>query len=78
MNKYRFTSEVRREVLDTVSVNVLAESEDEAREKATRVLEQFPESHDIEGVDYVYIENREHLDTSVVRLIEEEGKDWLS
>jgi outer membrane protein assembly factor BamD (BamD/ComL family) len=72
MNKYRFGAEVRRELLDTLSVNVEAASEDEAREKATRVLKQYPKKHDIEGVDYVYTENREHLDASIVRLWEEE------
>ena len=62
VNKYRFTAEVRRELLDTVSVAVLASSEDEAHEKATRVLETYPEPHDVEDVTYVYTENREHLE----------------
>lgn len=66
--KYRLTGEVRRNVIDEVTLVVEASSEDEAREKATRVLNEYPKEHSIEGVSYVYVENREQLDATVVRL----------
>ncbi len=62
---FPFVAKVRRTVVDTVSLNVKAMGEDEARLKAEYALHKFPASHDMDDIVYMYIENRDTLDTQV-------------
>jgi len=55
-----------RKVIDTVRLKVRASSDEEAKEKARLVLEQFPDAHEVDGVSYVYIENRRNGPSEVL------------
>lgn len=59
MAKYRFVGTVFRQVTDTISVVVECDDELEAYNKARTVLEDFPKPHDVEGVPFCFVENRE-------------------
>lgn len=53
---------VERTVVDTISLRVEAISLDEAAEKAKQVVEKLPNAHEVDGVDYCYVENRVNKD----------------
>lgn len=69
--KFIFTGEVRRTVVDSITVVVHDTDEEAAAQKAKNVLETFPKPSDAD-VRYCYIENREQLDSEILSL---EGKD---
>lgn len=68
---YSFVAVVRRVVLDNVRLNVRATNPIVARDKADKFLESFPDKTDVEGVDYAFIENREHMSAEVLDLSQE-------
>lgn len=76
MPKYELEARVKRVVLDTITLSVVADSEAEARNKAYRVLEDYPEPHDEEGVPYCFIEDRENCESSItsVTILKERPK----
>ena len=65
---YLFTAVVRRTVVDNIRFTVRAANPLVARAKAEKFLQQFPEESTVEGVDYAYIDNREHLENTVAEL----------
>ncbi len=71
MARFPLVAEVRREVLDNVSLTVEADSFQEALEKAARALEEFPEAVTVEGIKYCYIDNRMYLDNTVIGIEED-------
>ena len=69
--KFKMTGTVTRQVTDTVSLTVEAESELHAHALAEKVLSKFPDSHEEDGVSYCYIEHRvnhgpDHIETEIV------------
>jgi len=66
MQQYPMTAKVQRIVTDTISLKVEAENESQAILKAIKVLEQFPSEVTGEGVNYMYIENREQDNVTVL------------
>ena len=71
--KVPFVAKVQRVVVDTVLLNVEADSAAKAVAKAERVLHRYPASHEETGVDYCYVENRDTLEATVLSV--EERKD---
>lgn len=67
---YRITGVVNRTVRDTVTLQVLADTENEAVDLACRILDVFPDPHFNEDVPYAYIENRENLTSHVEDITE--------
>lgn len=68
MKRFPLTASVRRVVIDTVSLRVAARNKEEAHDKAEKALMEFPGPHYVPGVDYCYIENREHKDNEVIEV----------
>lgn len=54
-----------RVVTDTILLRVKASTLEEARDKAMVVLKRYPDAHEEDGVDYVYINNRENGESEV-------------
>lgn len=57
--KYKLIATVFRQVTDTILLSVDASDKDEAYGKARQVLEKYPEGHDVDGVPFCFVENRE-------------------
>ena len=70
MPTYPLIAKVKKIVVDTVTLNVKADSELEAFYIAEKALAKFPEEHDEEGISYCYVENRETLDTEILEIME--------
>lgn len=66
MPKFYFSADVERNVIDSVTISVEAESLGEAQSKAIEVAETYPKAHYIEGVPHFYIENRKIIGSSVI------------
>lgn len=71
---YLLTGIVKRVVMDEVTLQVEADTELEAFGKASRVLETFPEKTYMDGVPYVFIENRTTISTSVDDIYQKKDK----
>lgn len=71
---FLLTGIVKRVVMDEVTLQVEADSELEAFGKASRVLETFPDKHFMDGVPYVFIENRTTISTSVDDIYQKKDK----
>lgn len=71
MNRYTLGAKVTRVVTDIVSLTVRAESADEARIKAARALQTFPQESQELDVVSCYIEDRKQDNVEVVRVWEE-------
>jgi hypothetical protein len=69
IKKFIFTGKVRRTVIDTITMAVFGYDEEEAAEKAQKVLENYPAK--VEDVNYCYTENRAPVS---IELLELEGK----
>lgn len=65
-HEYSLVGRTKRTVVDTVSLKVIAVSREDAKEKARLVLEQYPDAHEVDGVSYCYIENRENGEPEVL------------
>lgn len=70
MPTYPLIAKVKKIVIDTVTLNVKADSELEAFYVAEKALAKFPAEHSEEGISYCYIENRETLDTEILEIME--------
>jgi hypothetical protein len=71
IKKFIFTGKVRRTVIDTITMAVFGYDEEEAAEKAQKVLENYPDPAKVEDVNYCYTENRAPVS---IELLELEGK----
>jgi len=69
--RFFITAEVRREVLDSVSLAVDADSLDEAFGEADKVLQDYPDKSAGSYVPYCYINNRMYLSNEIVSLEED-------
>lgn len=58
--RFAFSALVAREVMDTISIDVEADTEEQAIEVVKKVLRSFPDRHSEEGVSYCYVENRDN------------------
>lgn len=70
MPTYPLIAQVKKIVIDTVTMNVQADCELEAFYIAEKALAKFPEAHDEEGISYCYIENRETIHSEVIDIKE--------
>jgi hypothetical protein len=68
VEKFQLLGRVKHSITDVVTMTVEADSEEEAMNKARRVLELFPRPHTENGVPYCYIEHRVYNDTEVEHL----------
>lgn len=74
MRKFALEATIKRVVIDTVSLHVEADNEDEAYEKARQTLSVFPDPVDVDGIPYCYIENRENCEAEIINIKEEEDR----
>ena len=58
--KFPLTATVDRMVTDTISLEVMAHTEQQAYDKARAVLDKFPEPHNQDGVPMCYVSNRQY------------------
>lgn len=68
--KHRFSVFVRRELVDHISVTVEADDRGVAEEKAVRAALTHPNVQDSDGVPFVYIENRQFVDSELKEIHE--------
>lgn len=66
--KFPLTAIVSRTVIDTVSIDVEADTEEQATEVARKVLKVFPRAYDQDGVTYCYIEHRDNAHGEVLEI----------
>lgn len=70
MPVYPLIAKVKRIVVDTITLNIRADSELEAFFIAEKALVKFPGPHSEEGISYCYIEDRETVDAEVLEIKE--------
>lgn len=70
--KYSLRAQVRRTVVDTIRLNVDANNLDEAKGLAFLALEQYPKPHEHPEVGFIYVENRDTLETNILRVDKDE------
>ncbi len=73
-NEYLIEATVKRVVIDEIELKVEAESVDEAMNKATLVLDSYPDSHTESGISYCYTRRRDNLSTDLIQLSLKETK----
>lgn len=72
MKTYKLSATVRREVIDTILLEVRADDLETAKESASWVLEKFPEVADTANVTSCYVADREQQGVSILDLRERE------
>ncbi len=73
--QFHMEGTVRRVVIDTVALTLLATDSNSAADKAREVLASYPGEHYIPGVSYAFIENRENGEVDVVNVRERTAVD---
>lgn len=73
--KVKLKAVVQRTVLDTIFVKVDAPNVDTAKAIAAEALKYYPKAHELPEVGYIYVENRDSLDTQVVSIEEDLPRD---
>lgn len=71
---FLLTGKVKRTFLDEITLQIEASSELEAYGKAQRILESYPDKHYEEGASYVFVENRETLNSEVVDISQKKDR----
>jgi hypothetical protein len=65
MERYQLLARVQHSVTDVITLNVDAETVEEAFTKAKAVLSVFPRPSDEPGVPYCYVEHRVFNDSEI-------------
>ena len=71
MPRFYIVAEVRREILDNVSLRVEADDLSDAYKKAKEALKDYPEKTNGNYIPYIYIDNRMYLSNEVTSLGED-------
>lgn len=66
MKNFTISATVCRSVQDTISLVVKADDLAEAKQKAYKALQSFPQEHDEQDIPFCVIENREYVDVPAV------------
>ncbi len=66
-----------RAITDTVSLTIEADDLIDASIKSEQVLDVFPAAHNIEGVEYVYVDHRDYGEVIIMDLKQQEEDDDL-
>lgn len=72
MSRFPLKAVTKRVVTDTVSVVVEAKTLDSAIDRARQALDKYPNEHEVPGISFCRVENRENGDVNILSIEEEE------